>query len=205
MISAKRKVLRALESGPAKSSEIQERCGYDPVASYWDATVGIETRTSWQGSPEQKALGKLVAARDVLCRRDRCQNVWYLLHGQRLPRIEGPSIPAFPTLCRQIYELLSPKVCNIQRRKILKKDDVWHTFILAGLDVNDDFGVTLQMDSGGWSLADGDPICNWCYQTFNVVYPFDTDPAALARRIEKELRRVDKEDREWWAKHGGKK
>ena len=204
-----KKVLKALQEGPLKVGDLIVELGYDPVIDYWDRAIGIETRASFSGSAEQAALVDLIERNEVKYRRDRCQDVWYLLPGQRLPRVKGLSIPNFGTMCRRVYRHLSKALIN---RRPVGKDAVWHTFEICGDQLlkihtevsgsphehfcyeHPDFGVTLCLESNGFSLADGDPICNWCFNTFTKHYPGDVDPAVIARRIVKESKRLLREE-----------
>ena len=36
---------------------------------------------------------------------------------------------------------------------------------------------------GGWELADGDPICDWCANTFREQFPHEVEPQALLDRM----------------------
>jgi hypothetical protein len=47
------------------------------------------------------------------------------------------------------------------------------------------FVLTAEVD--GWELADGDPICNWCFNTFTEKFPHDVEPQALLDRMLRSL------------------
>ena len=58
--SARAKVLDALRSGPCTSGAIIERLHYPTgLVLALDRAIGDNRRGSWDGSDEQKALGKL--------------------------------------------------------------------------------------------------------------------------------------------------
>jgi len=41
----------------------------------------------------------------------------------------------------------------------------------------------LTASDGGWELADGDPICNWCCNTFSEEFTHDVAPQAILDRM----------------------
>lgn len=182
------KILTLLAESPIKAGDIIEALGYSVTDLLISRAIGdsFKRRGCWDGSPHQKALAKLVDSDAVLCVRDRSQDVWYKLPGQKLPPCDKPARRSFANMVCAVYRSLPDKVAgkNIEPKRDIGIDDVWHSFAEYEF-----LGVTLSIEGDGWELADGDPVCNWCGQTFTKKYPADVDPAIIARRIVRELKK----------------
>jgi len=190
--SAEKAILKALKKGPMHPIELMEAFAYRPLINEIDRALRINSRDDWDGSSEQKALGELVESGEVRYQRDRQQTVWYLLPGQELPDVEGPSVPSFRSICQKIYDLLSDTEVDQSHLADIGSDDCWHEFMESGGEGS----LTLELEGDGFSLADGDPICNWCGNTFTEHYPEDVDPATIVKRIVHELREQERLYRE---------
>jgi hypothetical protein len=77
----------------------------------------------------------------------------------------------------EIYRLLGETVSP----QDIGKKDVRHEFALNGAM------ISLTQEDDGFHLRDGDPICNWCGNTFDQRYPLDADASKLAARVLREL------------------
>ena len=82
-------------------------------------------------------------------------------------------------LLQKVYELLD----GIILKEEFGKNDAWHEFY----DLEGNHSITIQIESDGFHMLDGDPICGWCGNTFDKKYPFDVSPSTIANKIKFEL------------------
>lgn len=179
----KQRITEVLADKPLVIGDLIERLGFDKGAASLDyftrCSDGLKPlRGSFLGSQAQRVLGTLVKSREVIHRRslDLCN--WYKLPSQRWPKAATRRKRTLKSLLMEVLALL-PEETDIERPDCneVEDDDLWVElcpFVLSAI-------------SGGWELADGDPICNWCFNTFTVEYPLDVDAKVIARRIRKEL------------------
>lgn len=112
---------------------------------------------------------------------------------------------SFQSIVKAVYKLLGDHLRIGDGYGRCNRSDVWHEFTAKEKPHH---CVTLQREEDGWHLRDGDPICNWCFNTFDKRYDFSTSPEVIAHRIRRELTvnqpRLEKEDSDYHAQRGAK-
>ncbi len=180
----KNEILKVLRKKPLRSGDLIAALGFDGVMSVIDVatrvTEGLKPlRGSFLDSTAQRVLGRLVHHGEVIWQRAANMDNWYRLPGQKFPRLAAPRKRTLKDLVREIRKIL-PANAGVEWTSVdsMGDVDVWVEFC----------PFVLSMEEDGWELADGDPICNWCGNTFSNKYPMDVDAKVIVRKIRRELR-----------------
>lgn len=179
--TAKERILKALSDKPLIIGDLIKKLGYSLGATGLDVATNINNMLkplagSFIDSLEQKELGVLVKSGDVHYIRAKNMDNWYKLPHQKWPE----EVEIRERSLKQIMDELINKIpddikCKIELNNIsnIKDGDLWVEFC----------PFVLSAYESGWELADGDPNCNWCGNTFTQVYDFDVDVEEIIDKI----------------------
>lgn len=181
----KKKILDVLAEKPLVVSVLIDRLGFSLESTGMDASTryvgGLKPlHGSFLDSTAQHVLGRMVRLGDVHYRRASNLSNWYGLPGQPWPRSSRPRKRTLDRLLKEVFSFLpAVAIAVIDAPSEIGEADMWVEFC----------PFVLLMTEDGWELADGDPICNWCSNTFTKKYPMDVDPKVIARKIVLELKK----------------
>jgi len=184
------KIVAALKSGPKKTGDLIEALGFDCQSTYFDNLTRMTgvvkpLHDSFVDSPAQRALGRMVKKGAVGWQRASNLDNWYKLPGQRFPREAKRRTRTLKALVTEVLDLMHDWAIEEQIHIDIADNDCWVAFSPFVLSEHED----------GWELADGDPICNWCGNTFEKVYPMDVPAEVIVRKIKRQIAIYKKEGR----------
>jgi len=147
---------------------------------------------SFYGSQAQRVLGGMVRRGEVEWQHAANMDNWYGLPEQEFPEGTAPRKRTLRSLMGEILSLMSEEDFYgkeeidarpdfqvkdewVENFAEIKPDDAWVEFCPFVLTMHED----------GWELADGDPICNWCFNTFTEMFPMDVEAATIVERMKK--------------------
>lgn len=187
----KKKILSVLADGPMASGDLVAALGFSAEASLFDAQTRFSNMLkplsgSFIESSEQAVLGDMVSSGEVRWRQAENMDNWYALPGQRFPCKERKR--SLKSLVKEVLGIAGVKL----RKKIedfagekckeivsaIEKDDCW-------AEVGP---FVIEKREEGWGLLDGDPICNWCGNTFDKDYLMDVEAAKIVRKMQSQLK-----------------
>lgn len=182
-------VLNALrQSGPMRTGDLISALGFDSDATVSDIMTnvvrGLEPLSgSFRNSDAQSALGEMVESGTVVWRRAANLDNWYRLPEQDFPPEAAVRKRSLRQMMAEIVAALpsdfldrfpeSKRDQRLPKLGNIGQDDVWVDFC----------PFVLSAVAEGWELADGDPICNWCGNTFRRVFPLDVEAIEIAKVI----------------------
>ncbi len=88
-------------------------------------------------------------------------------------------------MTKAVLKLLPPRFTHVwvrDKKVPIENKTIWNT--IEDDDVWVDFcPFVLSRTKKGWELADGDPVCNWCGNSFTKIYPVDVDASVIAKKV----------------------
>ena len=163
---------------PMRIGELLLCLGFDEGATFFDVTTNLGNmfkplNGSFVGSQAQRVLGEMVRKGYVEYQRAANMDNWYGLSGQRFPRVARKRSRTLREMAVAVYALTGDLVREKPDFDGIGDADVWveiEPFVLS-------------LHEKGWEVADGDPVCNWCFNTFEKVFPMNVSPIKIARSM----------------------